>query len=96
MFVVTVDFLIKAEHCTDFMAAMKTNASASLRNEDGCLQFDVCQDPVDRRRIFLYEVYGDAEAFEHHLRTDHFLEFNTAVTDWTLSKSDHQWERVAG
>ena len=96
MFVVTVDFIIKPEHGNEFMAAMKQNAAASLHHEDGCLQFDVCQDPGDRRRIFLYEVYRDDEAFEYHLKTDHFLEFKTTVSDWTTSKSDQKWERVAG
>jgi quinol monooxygenase YgiN len=60
------------------------------------LQFDVCQAPGNRRRIFLYEVYTDSDAFKLHLKTDHFHEFNRIVGDWTESKSDHKWERIAG
>ena len=96
MFVVTVDFQIKAEHVAEFVEIMKKQAANSLRNEDGCLQFDVCQDPGDGARIFLYEVYKDSAAFELHLKTEHFLEFNKTVGPWTASKSDRKWERIAG
>ena len=95
MFVVTVDFLIKQDHVSSFVKAMKKQAYNSLNNVEGCLQFDVCHDPGNRRRIFLYEVYTDSDAFELHLKTDHFHEFNRTVGDWTESKSDHKWERIA-
>lgn len=95
MFIVTVDFLIKQEHVSAFVEVMKKQAYNSLRNEEGCLQFDVCQDPDDERRIFLYEVYADSSAFDQHLETDHFYEFNKTVSPWTESKSDYRWERIA-
>ena len=95
MFVVTVDFLIKQDHVSSFVEAMKKQAYNSLYNEDGCLQFDVCQDPDDKRRIFLYEVYKDKDAFDVHLKTDHFHEFNKTVSPWTASKSDQRWVRIA-
>jgi len=95
MFVVTVDFLIKREHVAAFFKVMRTQAYNSLTKEEGCLQFDVCRDPQDEQRIFLYEVYRDGKAFEDHLKTDHFLEFNETVSDWTESKFDQKWERVA-
>lgn len=96
MFIVTVDFLIKQGHVTPFVEAMKKQAHNSLRNEDGCLQFDVCQDPDDERKIFLYEVYKDRKSFDKHLKTDHFHEFNNTVSPWTESKNDYRWERIAG
>jgi quinol monooxygenase YgiN len=96
MFVVTVDFLIKQEHVVEFIEIMNKQADNSLHKEEGCLQFDVCQDPRDGRRIFLYEVYKDSDAFALHLKTDHFLAFNKTVSPWTASKSDQKWERIAG
>ena len=96
MFVVTVDFQIKPEHVAEFVEMMKKQAANSLRKEEGCLQFDVCLDPSDGGRIFLYEVYKDSNAFELHLKTEHFQEFNKTVSPWTASKSDRKWERIAG
>ncbi len=95
MFVVTVDFVIKP-HCeAAFVEAMNTQAYNSLHNEDGCLQFDVCQDLEDPRKIFLYEVYRDAAAFDIHLKTDHFLDFDATVRDWTAAKTARQWQRIS-
>ncbi|MEE4166688.1 MAG: putative quinol monooxygenase [Desulfocapsaceae bacterium] len=94
MFVVTVDFLIKEQHVAEFMEAMIKQASHSLNREEGCLQFDVCRDPSDEKRVFLYEVYRDSEAFDRHLETEHFYSFNKTVSDWTASKTDQRLERL--
>jgi quinol monooxygenase YgiN len=93
MFVVTVRFIVKPEHIEAFETVMKRQAYNSLRHEDGCLQFDVCYDPLDARKFFLYEVYTGREAFEVHLKTDHFLSFASTVKDWVDTKTDHKWER---
>lgn len=56
-----------------FMDAMHVNAAASLRDEPGCLTFDVMRDRSDPDRVWLYEVYVDEAAFEAHTQTAHFL-----------------------
>lgn len=94
MFIVTVDFEIKDGHVDEFMEAMLENARKSVAAEEGCLQFDVCRDREDPRRIFLYEVYTDAAAFDVHVMSSHFREFDDRVNDWTVSKKAQQWERL--
>ncbi len=94
MFVVTVTFVIKNEYLDDFMAAMKTQAHNSLTREEGCLQFDVCRDQDAPERIFLYEVYIDRAAFEVHLKSPHFLDFDKTVAPWTAAKVAEQWQRM--
>jgi (4S)-4-hydroxy-5-phosphonooxypentane-2,3-dione isomerase len=95
MFIVTVDFEIKPNCETAFVEAMNKQAYNSVQNEDGCLQFDVCQDPENPRKIFLYEVYRDSTAFDRHLKTEHFLDFDATVRDWTASKTARQWQRLS-
>lgn len=56
-----------------FMEAMRINAVASVRDEPGCLVFDVLRDRSDPDRVWLYEVYTDEAAFEAHMQTPHFL-----------------------
>lgn len=56
-----------------FMDAMRVNAAASVRDEPGCLTFDVLRDRSDPDLLWLYEVYVDEAAFEAHMRTPHFL-----------------------
>ena len=93
MFVVTVTFVVKDEYVDDFKPVMETQATNSLTLEPGCHQFDVCFDPSDRRRVFLYELYTDRAAFDEHLKTDHFLNFDATVKDWLISKVAENWER---
>ncbi|MDH1104864.1 antibiotic biosynthesis monooxygenase [Pseudomonas otitidis] len=56
-----------------FMEAMRINAAASVRDEPGCLVFDVLRDRSDPDRVWLYEVYTDEAAFKAHMQTPHFL-----------------------
>lgn len=56
-----------------FMDAMRINAAASVREESGCLSFDVLRDRTDPDLLWLYEVYVDEAAFEVHMQSAHFL-----------------------
>ena len=94
MFVVTVDFVIRAEHTDAFRGAVLTQARSSTENETGCVQFDVCIDPTEPRRIFLYEVYADTDAFATHLDSAHFKSFDAAIRDWVDSKDVRTFQRA--
>jgi len=76
MFVVTVVFEIRAGQAPAFREAIQKNAAQS-RREPGCHRFDVCFSD-DGQRCFLYEWYTDRAAFDAHLATPHFLEFDRA------------------
>jgi (4S)-4-hydroxy-5-phosphonooxypentane-2,3-dione isomerase len=86
MYVVTVEFVIKAEHLQSFMPLMVDNARASREREPGCRQFDVCVEPAAPNLVFLYEVYDDRGAFEAHTATTHFKTFDAAVRDMVAAK----------
>ena len=94
MYVVTVEFTIGAASARPFLVEMLANARASL-TERGCIQFDVCADPVDHRRVFLYEVYIDRAAFDAHLSTEHFKMFDRTVAPWIESKVVKTWDLQA-
>lgn len=93
MFAVTVTFVVKEQYIHDFEVVMKAQAKNSLSREVGCHQFDVCFDTADPSRVFLYELYTDRAAFEDHLRTDHFLTFDSTVKGWLVSKTAENWKR---
>ena len=80
MYVVAVDFNIYPEQVEAFMPLMMAQARNSLANEPGCHVFDVCQGQEAPEKIFLYEVYDDRAAFEAHLASDHYRNFDSAVT----------------
>ena len=88
--VVTVEFTIRPGFGDLFLKRLATQAAESL-SEPGCSQFDVCVDPSDEHRVFLYEVYADREAFAEHLASAHFKDFDAATRDWVGSKTVAQW-----
>jgi len=82
MYVLVVTIDIKPQFKDRFMAEMLDDARGSVRDEPGCLRFDVIQDEKEPGRIYLYEVYADRAAFDVHMTTPHFLKWKNAVQDW--------------
>ncbi|MBL6600595.1 MAG: antibiotic biosynthesis monooxygenase [Alphaproteobacteria bacterium] len=96
MYVVTVEFAVKSASVAAFRPAMLKNAKASLEDEPGCRQFDVCFSPDDPGACFLYEVYDDRAAFEAHLAMAHFKSFDAEVAPMLDSKAVKTYELVQG
>ena len=94
MYVVVVEFEIAAEHTESFRDAILQQASNSLAREDACQQFDVCFDGEDLSKCFLYEKYDDRAAFEGHLQSDHFKQFDSLVSSWLKSKTVQTWTQM--
>jgi len=95
MFAVTVLFKIREGDMAAFLPLMTENASASLKSEPACRQFDVCTDPARPDEVFLYELYDDEAAFQSHLKTTHFKSFDGAVADMILNKVIRTYQKVA-
>ncbi len=93
MYIVTVEFVVEAQHADAFNEAVKQQAHNSLTRETDCHQFDVCVDPQDPRRTFLYEVYTNEAAFQVHRATDHYANFSATVSGWVESKTLQFWIR---
>jgi len=82
MFVVVVEFTLHPGHSEAFRERVRKQARDSLELEADCEVFDVCIDPERDDFILLYEVYRDEAAFEAHLASAHFEDFNATVTPW--------------
>jgi (4S)-4-hydroxy-5-phosphonooxypentane-2,3-dione isomerase len=94
MLAVCVDFEVVPESLDAFLTIMQKNASDSLANEVGCHQFDISQDLQNSTKIFLYELYDDAVAFELHKKTSHYLEFNQLVSEMVTAKSVRLLDKI--
>lgn len=90
-FAVAVHFYIEPEYADQFHVVIRRQAANSLSKEAGCHQFDVCFDKEDPSKVFLYETYSDAAAFEAHRQTDHFAEFSAAIEGWVADKQASTW-----
>jgi len=85
-FVVYVEFNLHESAVDRFMPMMLANARASLADEPGCERFDVLHVAGKPQQIVLYEIYRDRAAFQEHLKTPHFLEFNAATAPFIKDK----------
>ncbi len=94
MYVVIVDFVAKPDFVEAFRAQMVRNARASLADEPGCRQFDVSVVADDPAKIFLYELYDDRAAFEAHLKTTHYREFDAKTAPWVATKAARHFLRI--
>ena len=79
MYVLIVSARIKPEQRGRFLEAIEENAVSSVRDEGGCLRFDVVRDNDDPDHYLFYEVYRDEEAFQAHRDTDHFARWREAA-----------------
>ena len=95
MFAVCVDLTIQQGQMDVFLPLMIANAEASLRDEPGCVQFDVVRPDSDPDLVVLYELYTDAAAFDAHLQTPHFKAFDAQTTAMVQAKSVLTGSRIA-
>lgn len=94
MLAIVVEFHIHPAHVAAFRQAILANARQSLADEPGCHRFDVCDDPDDATRIFLYELYDDERAFAAHLQSPHYLRMNAQTADWVSAKAVRRFRLI--
>jgi quinol monooxygenase YgiN len=91
MYVICVTFEIQPEHFPAFRQAVRNQAANSLQREADCHLFDVCIN-TESNQVFLYEHYSDRAAFDAHLQTAHFLDFDARTRPWVVNKSVASWQ----
>jgi (4S)-4-hydroxy-5-phosphonooxypentane-2,3-dione isomerase len=84
--VVAVDIDIVPGQIDNYIAAIKENAAAAVK-EPGCREFNVSQSEKDPNHVLLFEVYDNAAAVEAHRATDHFKKY-AATTKEMVAKRD--------
>ena len=83
MYAVVVALTVKPEMRERFLAAALDDSTCSVRDEPGCLRFDVLVDEKDPNKIYFYEVYRDQAAFQEHQKAPHFIQYrDTIQPDW--------------
>ena len=95
MFSLMVQLEVRPEDREEFLAAITTNAAASVRDEPGCHRFDVTAVEGDGTRFVLYELYDDADAFEDHKRAPHFAAWRQVADRVLVSQVNTRGSLVA-
>ncbi|TNF89195.1 MAG: antibiotic biosynthesis monooxygenase [Gammaproteobacteria bacterium] len=94
MYVVIVEFTTHESNFEAFLARVRRQASDSLQQESDCHVFDVCVSPDRDNYVLLYEVYSDRDAFDAHLESAHFRDFDSTVAEWVGDKKVTTLEKV--
>jgi quinol monooxygenase YgiN len=81
MYSIIVKTELKAGTRKQFLAAMLPNAEASVRDEPGCMVFDVLEMRDEPDTFLLYEIYESQTAFEDHKQTQHYKACRAVVAD---------------
>lgn len=86
--VVIVELKAKPDKVDAFVDLIERHGHNSRTLEEGCLAFDVCQDPDDPTVFVLYEVYRDADAHAQHREMESFKWFAETAPDLLVPGPD--------
>lgn len=80
MLTVIVKFTVLPKRMDEFLEGIRANAQSSLRDEPGCLRFDVHRSRDNEDEVLLYEIYRDQDAFEvGHRGSAHYAAWREVV-----------------
>ena len=94
MYVVTVIFDVVDGMEEQFGERVLRQARDSLEREEAWHVFTVSRNPESPGRFFLYEEYTDEAAFQLHLESSHFVQFNEECSGMVKSKTVNTYLRV--
>ena len=94
MLAVIVDFDALPGQEEKVRDVLQTQARNSLEKEPGCRTFDVCSDPDDPHKFFLYELYDDQAAVDAHGQTGHYATFRARLDPLLKSRNRRDLVRL--
>lgn len=92
MICVTVLFETAPADHDRFALRVSRQARDSLSKEESCRQFDVWASPERPGQFHLYEIYDDRAAFNAHLTSSHFADFDRETAPMVIDKTVTIWE----
>jgi autoinducer 2-degrading protein len=81
MHALVVSLYVKPDMRERFLAAAEDDSTCSVRDEPGCLRFDVLEDEADPNHFFFYEIYTDAAAIDAHRQAPHYARWDAAAKE---------------
>ena len=81
MYAIFVSVKIKPDKVDQFLEVIEDDSICSVRDEPGCVRFDVLQDTSDPLQYYFYEVYRDEAGFQAHTQTPHLARWRAAAAE---------------
>jgi autoinducer 2-degrading protein len=81
VYAIWVTVKVKPDKREQFLSVIEDDSICSVRDEPGCVRFDVLQDQSDPNTYYFYEVYHDEAAFQAHTQTPHLARWRAAAAE---------------
>jgi autoinducer 2-degrading protein len=94
LYVNAVDLDIAPDQMDAFLAAIKENGAASVK-EPGCHAFNITVQADKPNHVFLFEVYDNEAALAAHRQTDHFKKYQATTGKMVTGRSVRPLTSVA-
>ena len=78
---IIAQIFIKAENVDAFLEASKGLIEKS-RAEEGCITYNLYQDPNDRTKFLFFEEWKNQAAIDYHFETEHFKDFGKMLEEF--------------
>src|ERR671926_356207 len=78
MLAIFVTVKVKPAERERFLSVIEDDAISSVRDEPGCVRFEVLQDRDDQDTYYFFEVYKDEAALDAHTKTPHYARWMEA------------------
>lgn len=63
---------IKKEKVDEFIEYAQKLVEATVRLDEGCIQYELCRDVDDPTVMAMIEAWEDQESLDAHIRSEHF------------------------
>lgn len=68
-----------------YKAILKEHAETAVRVEPGVITLNAVYEKNNPTHVTVFEIYANAEAYQLHIKTPHFLKYKTSTKDMVKS-----------
>ena len=79
--VIHATVFLKKEYVKDFISSAKAMVDSS-NLEEGCISYQLYQDPYDETKFIFVEVWKDQASIEAHFQMPYFVAWGPKTADW--------------
>ncbi len=79
-FALVINITTKCGHETSVKEALE-RAMPLIRDEVGCIQFELLYDPENETKYIIYEVWQSKETWHAHLSSNHMMQFSLSTSN---------------
>jgi quinol monooxygenase YgiN len=72
---------IDSAQLENYKAALKLHAETAVRVEPGVLTLYAVYEKDHPTHVIVFEIYANADAYQAHLKTPHFIQYKTSTKD---------------